>query len=444
MSTDLADAAVTPALLLDEVRAARVAADAAEARILQIAVEWAHAHPILEGGEAWRITGASSVPLSEVDGTALALDPSDEASEELVEWCGIPPVAWDAPASFAASNRMSTGAGKALIRDALVLFHRLPKTWARVMSGHVPVWRARRIAQAVLAAPIDVVEYVDDEVAGVAGSIGTVALDRLIERAMLTLHAEALELDHAAAEEAVHVTIHDPQADGTGDLVARGDWKDLHDLDHTIARLAAALKAEGDDRDLDARRSCALGVLADPAQALALLEGRPAPTPSKQAVLYVHLSDLAVTGADPLALNETTGHPVLAAQVRDWLCRTDTHVVIKPVIDLNEDLHTESYAIGDRMREQTQLINPTCVFPDCGVKARRCDCDHIEAWDPTPDQGGPTCSHNLAPLCRHHHRLKTHTAWRYLRLGPRLFLWTDPHGRHYLRDHDRTTDLSCS
>jgi hypothetical protein len=41
-------------------------------------------------------------------------------------------------------------------------------------------------------------------------------------------------------------------------------------------------------------------------------------------------------------------------------------------------------------------------------------------------------------LCRHHHRLKTHTPWTYRRLDTRLFVWTDPHGTHYLRDHTRT------
>jgi hypothetical protein len=439
MYTALADTVVTPAMLLEEVRRARSVADTAEARIMEVAVEWAHAHPVLEGGEGWQITNATAVPLSEVDGTVLALDPDDPAHEELVEWCGIPPVAWDAPAVFAAANRMSTAAGKALIRDALILCHRLPKTWARVQCAEVPAWRARRVAQAVFGAPIDVVAYVDDEVAPVVGTIGVVSLDRLLERAMLTLHAETLEMEQACAAEAHYVTVHGAQLDGTADLHARGDWKDLHDFEATVARVAAALKGEGDDRDLEARRARALGVLADPAQALALLEGRPAPAPTKQAVLYVHLSDLALSGADPLAVNETTGHNVLAAQVLEWLARTDTHVTIKPVIDLNEDLHTESYAIPDRLREQTKLINPTCVFAYCTIPARRCDCDHITAWDPGPDQGGPTCSCNLAPLCRHHHRLKTLAGWKYYRIAPRVFLWRDPTGHYYLRDHASTT-----
>ncbi|MDO9456547.1 HNH endonuclease signature motif containing protein [Nocardioides sp.] len=444
MTTSFADAAVTPTALLDEVRRSRVAADAAEARILEVAVEWAHAHPVLEGVEGWRITAASAQPLSMVDGTADAIDLDDPEAEDKLGWLGIPPVAWDAPAVFAAANRMSTGAGKALLRDALILCHRLPKVWARVLAGDVAAWRGRRIAQAVLGCPADVVAYLDDELAPVAGSIGVGVLDKKIAAAMLLLDAEGSEADQAGAEDAHEVRFDPtPDIDGSTQLHARGDWKDLHDLDQTLSRVAAALAAGGDDRPLGARRARALGVLADPAQALALLAGRPADhetqAPGKQAVLYLHLTDLALLGLDPLAVNETTGRAVLAQQVRSWLARTDTHVVVKPVIDLDEDLHTESYAVTDRLREQAVLINPTCVFPWCTRPARRCDCDHLEPWDPAPDRGGPTCSHNLAPLCRHHHRLKTLAGWTYHRLEPRVFLWVDPTAHHFLRNRDGTS-----
>jgi kynurenine formamidase len=444
MSSPLADTAATPSLLLDELRRARRDADAAEAeaeaRILQIAVEWAHAHPVLDGAEAWQVTSTTAVPLAEVDGNALGLDVTDPDAEERAEWCGIPPLTWDSPAAFAAANRMSTAAGKALIRDALVLHHRLPRVWARVCAGQLPAWRARRIAQSVLAAPADVVAYLDGEVAPVAATIGTTALDRVLERAMLELHAEALELDHAGATDEHHVTLHDAARDGSAELHARGDWKDLHDLERAVTDVAAALAATGDAEPLDARRARALGILADPAQALALLTGTAAPPPAKQAVLYLHLTDLALLGLDTagtVGANETTHRAVLTHHIHQWLARDDTHVVVRPVLDLADNLHTEAYAVPDRLREQTGLINPTCVFPWCTHPARRCDRDHIEPW--TTDQGGgPTTTDNLAPLCRHHQRLKTHTAWAYRRLEPRVFLWTDPSGHHYLHHHGGT------
>ena len=39
---------------------------------------------------------------------------------------------------------------------------------------------------------------------------------------------------------------------------------------------------------------------------------------------------------------------------------------------------------------------------------------------------------NLAPLCRRHHRAKTHGRWRYQRLVDGSYAWTSPHHDHYL------------
>jgi hypothetical protein len=50
---------------------------------------------------------------------------------------------------------------------------------------------------------------------------------------------------------------------------------------------------------------------------------------------------------------------------------------------------------------------------------------------------------NIAPLCRRHHRLKTHTAWAYLVLDPGTYLWTTPHGYQFLRDPSGTLDISA-
>ncbi|MGH3346922.1 MAG: hypothetical protein ACRDO4_08060, partial [Nocardioides sp.] len=46
------------------------------------------------------------------------------------------------------------------------------------------------------------------------------------------------------------------------------------------------------------------------------------------------------------------------------------------------------------------------------------------------------------PLCRHHHRHKTHSAWDYVVLEPGSYLWTSPHRYQYLRDHTGTLDVT--
>ena len=76
-----------------------------------------------------------------------------------------------------------------------------------------------------------------------------------------------------------------------------------------------------------------------------------------------------------------------------------------------------------------------CVFPYCTQPAKRCDTDHVSRVR----HGGPTCSDNTAPLCRRHHRAKTHSAWDYSVLDRGTYLWTTPNGIRLIRDHRGTT-----
>ncbi len=417
-----ADAApVTPTDLLARVRATRAAAMAAEAELLVQAAEWADAHPDLDH------------------------DPDDPDPDDPNALRGIPGWEWSASAPFAAALGRSTASGDALIRDALVLRHRLPSVWAQVGAGTLESWRARRIAQTVLDAYDDVCAHLDAELASIAATVGPVVLERLLDEAMLRLHPEERELAQFEALDRRHATLHTESINDTGvvDMTLRGDWKDLHDFDQTLSRVAAALAA-ADEQDgryvdsLDVRRARAVGVLADPATALALLDDLPSPTPTKRTTLVVHVARDAVAGSDPVGRCETLHRAVLTQQVRDWCGRTDTHLTVVPVIDLADHTQTEAYEVAERLKTRTDLLNPSCVFPWCHRPARRCDHDHGVPHD----QGGATCDCNLAPLCRRHHRLKTHAGWRYTTLDTGTHLWSDPHGQQFLRDPSGTRDVT--
>ena len=128
---------------------------------------------------------------------------------------------------------------------------------------------------------------------------------------------------------------------------------------------------------------------------------------------------------------------VTADQIRTWCANPDTQVIVKPVIDLNEHIHVEGYEVPARLREQTMLRDHTCVFPWCTRSARKADADHVIPYA----EGGTTSSDNIAPLCRRHHRLKTHSPWTYTMLEPGSFLWSSPHGYQFLRDHHGTLDV---
>jgi hypothetical protein len=425
-------AAATPTAMLAEVRATREASVLAESRLLVLATEWADAHPVLpEDPEPF-----------------AAIDPQDPAAEwarELDAERGIPGWSWRAGASFAAAVGRSTAGGDAMIRDALILRHRLPRVWARVVACEVEAWRARRIAQAVLGQPDDVCAHLDDELDDVAHRVGPVILDRLLDEALLRLHPEERELAQLEALDRRHATLHPESINDTGvaDMSLRGDWKDLHDFDQALARVAAAL-ARADEQagshadTLDVRRARAVGVLADPASALALLEGRSAPKPSKHTTLFLHISDLAVLGLDPVGRNETANRAMLDQQIRDWCGRTDSHVSVQPVIDLNDHVRTDAYEVRGRFETRNHLLHSMCVFPLCTRPARQCDHDHRVPRN----RGGETCDCNIAPLCRRHHRLKTHAGWRYTLIEPGVWLWSDTHGQQFIRDDTGTLDVT--
>jgi hypothetical protein len=109
---------------------------------------------------------------------------------------------------------------------------------------------------------------------------------------------------------------------------------------------------------------------------------------------------------------------VTTDQIRSW-CHTAGTVTVKPVIDLSEHVHVAAYEVPERIAERTDLRDVHCVFPYCTRPARRCDKDHIRAYA----VGGTTCTENLAPLCRHHHRLKTHARWSYTPIEDGTYLW---------------------
>ena len=134
----------------------------------------------------------------------------------------------------------------------------------------------------------------------------------------------------------------------------------------------------------------------------------------------------------------TTSRPVLEQQIRDWCGRTDTQLTVLPVVDLADHESVDRYEVSDRLQTRVGLLTPTCVFPWCARPARRCDKDHVIAHG----DGGATCSCNLAPLCRRHHRLKTRAGWRYRPVESGVWLWSDPHGQSFLRDARGTTDIT--
>lgn len=105
-----------------------------------------------------------------------------------------------------------------------------------------------------------------------------------------------------------------------------------------------------------------------------------------------------VLGCGPVAADVARE---LAADTRWRAWITTTTTAGTQVIATSPGTYRPTAALSRLIRAR----EPYCRMPGC--RSSLTDLDHV-----TPFPGGPTTEENLGPLCRRHHRLKTHTRWR--------------------------------
>ena len=227
--------------------------------------------------------------------------------------------------------------------------------------------------------------------------------ERLCREALDTYDPVEAEARRVAAAEARHVDVHIRDADRTGtvDVVASVDTADALDLEAAVAQAAAELKAGGSTESLDVRRSMALGVIARHYLAVMLNTGREAGPLTKP-------RQVVDQRAPPRRRTPDAATPPVPRSAwnkcKSWCTHPDTQVIIRPIRDLNHHIRVDAYEVPDRLADQVDERDGSCIHPWCTRPARGCDKDHCQPYD----RGGTTSSDNVAPLCRRHHRAKTH------------------------------------
>ncbi|GAA1478014.1 hypothetical protein GCM10009623_24600 [Nocardioides aestuarii] len=417
MLTEDLDAAATLAAVEDQVVVRR----AAEARDLALAARWADLHAAdpqrsdLRGPRSW----SGEDRLIEVGGD------------------GTPMVQDLCLAELAIARRVHHHSARAVVADALDLRHRLPRWWRAVQELHLEPWVARKAA--VLSRPLDMVRVMVVD-AALPDDLAEVSPGRLLD----IVRAKVIEADperHARLlDEQLrrrYVTLSQTDEFGLRHLIARVKAGDAVWIDAMLERVADLLAPrfpEGTSRDV--LRSEALGWLARPEDLVALLRGDEAPDPTRQAVMVVHLSEDAVGTESGLARVEDIG-PVLTRQVQDWLGHT--HVTVRPVVDLADQVAVDAYEHPASVRERVSLRTPVDAFPHANQVSSHLDLDHVEAY--VSGAPGQTGDHNSQPLARTSHRAKTHLGYRVRQLRPGVYVWRTPHGLTRLVDHRGTTVL---
>jgi hypothetical protein len=129
--------------------------------------------------------------------------------------------------------------------------------------------------------------------------------------------------------------------------------------------------------------------------------------------------------------------PITAGQAREIAFAPGTiwrRLITDPGSGLLVKVDPTTYRPTADAERQVIARDQYCAFPSCRMPAHRCDVDHVEPFDhERPEAGGLTVPENLQPLCRRHHRLKTHhPRWRVTR-DPRTGIasWTSPTGHTY-------------
>ena len=443
--------------------------------MLQLACSWADAHYLDSGSEEYQ-------PLIQ-----RACAWGGEGTPEVSEYCA---------AELGALQGTGIMAARSLIADALDVRYRLPRLWARVLTGGVRAWQARKIAEQTRCLSWQACADVDHALSDFVGMMPWPRFARI-------LSATILEADPALAAEradrarmAQDVFSFDSE-DGLKTVVAKAAAGDAIWFLATVNRMAEILATRGDTDPVGTRRARALGILAQPAEALRLLiehqhdrtdqpnessEREPAEpdatfddepdTPSERepesdvepddhhslsmapppafdagavrprVVLHFHLSDAAF-GAGHALVRCEDGGPLRLAELVEFLGRTGCQLRIQPVLDPTQVAPVDGYEIPQRLRAAVRARQIADVFPFGTCLSSSMDLDHTERYVPT-DYGGPpgqTRLGNLGPMARPGHRAETHGGWAKRQPEPGYFVHRSPNGYVYLVTNQGTLAL---
>ena len=186
---------------------------------------------------------------------------------------GTPYVAEFAAAELGVMTGRGRVAAEILVADAVDVEHRLPQMWLAVMELRVRVWQARKIASRLRAVDLDreQARWVDSQITPYVPSLPWARIEALLEAKIIEADPDAAAERARAAELEQFVATGQCNEYGLKTLVAKANGGDVVFFVAMCDRIAQVLLERGDTSPVGVRRAQAIGILADPARALALL-----------------------------------------------------------------------------------------------------------------------------------------------------------------------------
>lgn len=342
---------------------------------------------------------------------------------------------------LAAALRITENAAGQLLATAEALVHRYPRVLDSLGRAGMTERHALVLIEELNEAPAHVRDRVHDRAVALAESLPLGTFRRRLRQLLDAEGADTVaeRLEARLAERHVRV---EPASDGMAWLTAylpaveaQAIVSRLTAIAHTLGGRGAGADANpDDDRTMDQRRADAFCDL--------LIEGQCEALPDEargiRATVTVTVPVLTLLGDDrngPPVVEGVGPIPLerareLAGTSDGWM-RVLTHPETGVVLSMGRD----RYRPPPELRRLVRWRAARCMAPGCGIDASRCELDHTVAWD----HGGSTAADNLSPLCRGHHTLKHHSAWRVSQVPDSggTMEWRSPSGRRYVVEPER-------
>ncbi len=330
-----------------------------------------------------------------------------------------------AAAEIRVALRLTRRATDGELSFALELRERLPEVWAALAAGDIDVRRAKTIAHHTYHLTTATAHTVVDQIIDIAPRLTTGQLAARLKRLCIEADpGEAKDRYASAVEERRLVA--QPNVDGTTNLV--GHQLPPHRAAAAMARinhLAKKLRRQGDQRNIDQIRADIY---------LDILDGSTttnATGPRGVIDLRADLATLAELADTP---GDLGGYGPVIADIARQIATDSPSAEWRYTITNNGRATTRQPRAAQQPMHsgtirrrptatQTRTVvarDPTCIFPGCRMPATSSDLDHTAPYG----GGGPTTADNLAPLCRHDHRIRHQQHWTYEPLANGDYQWT--------------------
>jgi hypothetical protein len=322
---------------------------------------------------------------------------------------------------IAAALRLTRRAADSEVATALDLQRRLPALWDALLTGRVDLRRVRTVIRGTDHLDPAMARRVVDEVIVEAPRLTTGQLVARLRRRCIETDPDddAQRYHHAVAERRM---VLQSTPDGTANLLGMDlPAAQAAAAARRINHLARQLRRNGESRTMDQLRADVL---------LDLLTGKADGKPQRATVdLQVPLTTLMGLSEEP---GELCGFGPVIADIARHVTNHQHDAQWRFTVtdpDTGQPLHTGTTRRRPTAQQHRNVTARyrTCVFPGCRMPAIDCDLDHRTRHT----DGGPTCDHNLGPLCRHHHTIRHRAGWTYQRLANGDHVFTTLLGPHY-------------